>query len=679
MIYYKKALQMGAIAVGLTVFTAGQSSFAAIAKKQAVIKPIKTTQPAQIAKPVDTEEFAILPELTVASHLVGVPYHQTGVSVSVIDVAQMQQRGVETMSGALAKTPGVYMLGGGSLSQRGSVGQMVVRGIGGRSSSSLLVDGMRVSDDMNMVGTGPEDFYGLTELFTLGGLEIVKGPQGAIYGGNSTGSIVSMTTPSGEGTPSLRIFSEAGSHDSYTGYFTSQGKIKKLGYFVGVGYETTQNNPKIVGPNSANGNNDFKQWNEALRLSYDVTEDVKLNMTYRRTDSNFEQPYAIWSPDYSHVTGVDSDTMKLRSNMLTTSVDAKINELWSTSLMLGYYDRHYQDAPPSYDPSNYDHSKVQIDWRNALTWNKEWKTIAGVEWDRSQLEGAWLNKQMESKLAFFVEQLWAPNDSLDFSLAARMEHDNVWNNNFTWRYSNSWKVTGKNSPTRIIGSLGSGFRAPTDFEKYANYTQGWSPYVGNPDLNISRSLGGDLGVEQRLNDSHYVTLTGFWTRINNMIQSQYVKTGEWSGYNTWENKAYATSVGFEVAFKGEFKDAWKSGYNASYTYAMPRDSDGHQLMNTARHTMNAELYTTPIENVTTGIGLTAGLNRTDGFSKSDPKLDDFMTMRWFVRYKMTEHVTLHLRVENIFNQKYVMTKSGNVPGEFLAWGAAVFGGVTMDF
>lgn len=34
-------------------------------------------------------------------------------------------------------------------------------------------------------------------------------------------------------------------------------------------------------------------------------------------------------------------------------------------------------------------------------------------------------------------------------------------------------------------------------------------YVGNPDLDISKSLGGELGVEQRLADNHYASVTGF--------------------------------------------------------------------------------------------------------------------------------------------------------------------------
>ena len=72
MLYTKKALQMGAIAVGLAAF-AGQSSLAESAKKE-------DSKPS-----VRTETMQVMPELTMASHFVGVPYNRSGVSVSIIN------------------------------------------------------------------------------------------------------------------------------------------------------------------------------------------------------------------------------------------------------------------------------------------------------------------------------------------------------------------------------------------------------------------------------------------------------------------------------------------------------------------------------------------------------------------------------------------------------------------
>ena len=83
MLYTKKALQMGAIAVGLAAF-AGQSSLAESAKKE----DSKTS--------ARTETMQVMPELTMASHFVGVPYNQSGVSVSVINPEEFQKEGIET-------------------------------------------------------------------------------------------------------------------------------------------------------------------------------------------------------------------------------------------------------------------------------------------------------------------------------------------------------------------------------------------------------------------------------------------------------------------------------------------------------------------------------------------------------------------------------------------------------
>ena len=105
MLYTKKALQMGAIAVGLAAF-AGQSSLAESAKKE-------DSKPS-----VRTETMQVMPELTMASHFVGVPYNRSGVSVSIINPEEFQKAGIETLTGALSQTPGVFTLDGGGTWQR---------------------------------------------------------------------------------------------------------------------------------------------------------------------------------------------------------------------------------------------------------------------------------------------------------------------------------------------------------------------------------------------------------------------------------------------------------------------------------------------------------------------------------------------------------------------------------
>lgn len=658
------ALQGSALFAGFAVLMANGSSFGATADTQ-----------------TEVQDVPVLSEITIASHLIGVPYDSSGVSSTIINPRELEEQGLTTLSQGLARVPGVYVLDGGSTNQRGSSGQVKIRGMNKETYALLMVDGMRISD----VNRSGDAMFGLTNMFTTGHIEVVKGSQGAVYGSGAVGGVVGMMTPEGEGDPSWRIFSEVGSNGSYTGYTVAQGVVNKLSYFVGVGFETTENDPDYVCErnfiNSPSGKNDFHQFQEALKLGYALNDKVKFNVTYRRVDADAENPE--YDPVYN---GYGTDMIyttkdKHRSNLVTGSVDAELTKIWATSFMTGFYDYHYNqrmnvDSKYPYEPFNQDHSKVQLEWRNQLKFNDQFKTVVGMAWDRTQYDTTYTNDQLESIYGFFAEQFWSPVESLDFSFAARLDHSTVWGDQFTWRYANSWKVTGKDSPTRLFGSVGSGFRAPTYFERYGCYSSGWAPTVGNPDLSISRSLGGDIGIEQRLYKQHYATVTGFWTRINNQIGTATVDNEfGYADHYTFKNYSYATSAGVETALRGDFNDAWETGYTFAYTYTLPKSDEGHQLESTARHTISADIHTSPIENVTTGVGIVAGLNRTNWDSS---RLDDFITLRWYARWQVTKNLSLHIRVENICNEKYAIQRSYNNV-QSLAWGTAVMGGLTLDF
>jgi iron complex outermembrane receptor protein len=174
-------------------------------------------------------------------------------------------------------------------------------------------------------------------------------------------------------------------------------------------------------------------------------------------------------------------------------------------------------------------------------------------------------------------------------------------------------------------------------------------------------------------------LTGFWTRINNNIVS------EWSDDYTevnWLNESYAIVTGVEAQARGEISTTWKTGYTVNYTYVMPRDNEGKQLSGTARHTVNAEIHTSPTDRLTVGAGMLAGLNRTDTYGATP--LDDYVTFRLFARYRVSDNVTLHCRLENLFDERYVVSKSANVYSytdtvSMIGRGFGIFGGVTVDF
>ncbi len=625
-----------------------------------------------------TNQDVELPPVTVAAHDgVEVPYNNTGVSVSILNSEQLQKEGVITMTEALTRVPGLYTTTGGSTYQRGSVSFARIRGMNSSDYTLTMVDGMRLYRIGSLAGPV---FMGTTDLFSVGNTEVVRGSEGAVYGAGAIGGVVATNTPQGQGKPSFKVFTEAGSFDSFTGAAIAQGQVGKLDYFVSATYERTNNDPTTAAPILDRHASKFEQWSEAVRLGYQISDSTKLTFTYRRQDAQANQPQPC-ATDYDPVTfapmygGFARVSDYYRTNLATMKLDTQVNRIWSSSLMVGYYGFDYTDTYSprfsGYDTFDSNLRNVQIEWRNLMQWSKQHRTTAGFAWNRAQFVSNYETRNLENTYGLFAEHMYSPVSGLDLSAAARLDSSTIWDELFTYRAAASWKVTGEKSPTRLFGSFGSGYRAPSAFERFADCTIGYSRYKGNPDLKVSKSIGGDLGVEQRVADKHYLTVTGFWTRINDQI-------GATADYSSWTNYSYATSVGVECSLRGEFGDAWNSGYTLAYTYTVPKNNADQQLSYTARSVWSADIHTSPIASVTTGLGVTAASGRSAGVGS---RIDSYCVLRWYARWQATDNLAFHVRVENMGNDRFVTQPdySGNSTYDIISAGTAVYGGVTLTF
>lgn len=655
-----RAPQVGALRVVLAIAMAGSCVFAQT-------NPSNKKLPSSQSDLVEAVEQTELPPVTVSAHEgIAVPYDQTGVSVTILDSKQLQKEGYTTLGEALTRVPGVYIQPGGGSYQTGNINQAVIRGMSDKTYTMTMVDGMRLYRAENILNPSA-NFLGQSMLFGLGNTEVVKGPQGAVYGGGAVGGVIATETPKGEGPASVKLFNEVGSFDSYAGHLLAQGAEGKWDYFVAVGYNRTNNDITYdPGAPLVKHAGRFTQWEEALRLGYQISDNTKLSMTYRRQDAERFMRDSSGNTDYTY-----------KTNIATAKLESKINKFWTSSLMAGYY---------GWDPtfgSSYDGStthanlrNVQVEWRNLLTWNEQNQTTAGFAWNRSEYTSEWENRNLENLYGIFAEHLYKPFRNWNNSFAVRLDHSTTWNNELTYRYATSWKVTGEQSKTRVFGSFGSGYRSPTQFERYADYSvvSGGYPanYRGNPDLKVAKSLSGDLGVEQRVADTHFVSLTGFWTRINDQIGT--AAAPDYS-YYSYKNYAHATSVGLEAALRGNFNDAWNTGYTIAYTYTVPKTNEDKQLSYTARSTWSADIHTSPVASVTTGLGLVAANGRTGA---TGVRTDNYCVLRWYAQWQATKNLAFHVRVENMTNDRFVSGYNAYGPDTISA-GTAVYGGFTLTF
>lgn len=610
--------------------------------------------------------------ITVSAHDgTAIPYDSTGVSVSVLDVEELRKSGQTHAADAMCSVPGVTALPGGGENQRGNVSKVAIRGINRDTAVLPMLDGMRI---FNSGGGGllTANTMARTDLFSIGTLEVLKGSQGAVYGAGAMGGVVYMETPMGDADkPQLSIFNEGGSHGSYMGNITAQGKEDDIAYFLSASYTRTDNDIRFADGTRGEHEDAGKatSWTEALRLDWQANENNSLTFTYRREDSTYGYESLYWGSHYYI-------PYSFRNNLATLKWQSKIDEQWTSSLMVGYY---------GYDATlgtgyTQELRNFQAEWRNSYQWDEQHTTTAGFAWNHSTydyLDGFTTTNgdhNREDTYAFFAEHTYAPADNWRNSVAARLELSNIYSASLALRAASSYDV---NDDTRLFGSVGTGYRSPGSFQRsHGVFTSGYYTYHGNPDLKQEKSISADLGIEHSFTPSHTVSLTGFWQRMKNGIDTSYVGSDV---YYT-NDSAHWDIMGVELALQGTIEQTCNTGYKVAWTHTRPKTSDGRQIAWTARNTWTAELFTSPMENLTTGVGLAAATGRTNYKDAATSRIDNYYTLRWYAHYKVTDNLTLHLRVENLTDQKFVTEGSFGLPGDaMLSAGTSVHAGFNLTF
>ncbi len=632
------------------------------------------TPPASADAMPETE----LAPVTVSAHEgIAVPYDATGVSVSILDPEKLKKEGVYSVTEALTTVPGSYVLPGGGAYQRGNISDLVIRGMSSQKYVLSMMDGMRL-DGMNSDGLVTNGFISRSPIFGMGTMELLRGAEGAVYGGGAMSGVLFMETPEGKGKPSASLFNEYGSFDSYTGNLTAQGRSGKTAYFLASTYEHTNNDVKYADGSKPALKHParFLNWSQALRFDHYLNEKNKLTFTYRREDTSCRN-YSLASSYGS----ASNSIYTFRTNLITAKYQGEITDKWTTSLMMGYYDsdKTIGARGSSSSPWIYELDNVQIEWRNLYRWNEKNRTTAGLAWTRTDFDTVngdqeqKNNGNLDSVLSVFAEHSVEPVKGWTNTIAARLDSSNAFDELLTLRSGTNYKFNRER--TRVFATLGRGYAAPSAFQRSSSLFKDsyGSTYRGNPDLECETNWSADFGVEQQMAKNHFASATLFWVHTEDAIGT----ARDSEGVNVYQNMSgHQTFEGVELALRGTFEKKWNTGYKLACTLTQPKSSDDKQVANSARQVWSADVHTSPVEKLTTGIGLAAACRRI-GYDHAN--LDNYLILRWYVNYEINDHLNVHLRVENLTNQKYVLDSGYPIEKSMLNTGTAVYGGCTVKF
>lgn len=541
--------------------------------------------------------------------------------VRVFDPRDWENRGITQLQQGLNESPGVLATSTGG--QTGALGSVFIRGTN-TAYSQLVVDGIRLSDSTTQLG----NMLSAARTFDLDRVEVLRGAQGAAYGGESIGGVLWLETARGRGKPQGTLFVETGSFDRYQTSARHQGELGGLSFFLSGSYEETQNDAP---------NQDFHQGSTALRLEQKINKDWQLGMTYRGVDAFFNN--------------LGNSDDRVDASLVTTYLHGSIQAHWKTYLLAGHHQEFY-DSDSSY--GNYG-----TDMRaTSLVNDHEWELsdsvtiLGGVFAHRSDFVNTIGTDAARDRYGLHLGAEWQSHETWQHFAAMRWEDYDAYGQESTWRIGSCYEITA--TQTTLRSGWGSSFRAPSYLDLF-----GSSFGAGNPRLRAESSLGWDAGVDQALGKHHRIQVIAFQNQIRDRIDSFAQPRPRNLDQNT-------RTEGVELACDGKFfADAWR--YRLAYTRLL------RSLSQQPEHSLNASIDWQTSEKLLVG----AGLQSLSSHSWGGTSIDGYMIARLHASYQIRSDLRLHARWENLANKSYLLSNFYGTP--IAGAGSGVFAGLTWTW
>lgn len=549
---------------------------------------------------------------------------RTTSALAVLDPEEMEKMGMLDIKDALDRIPGVVAtsLGG----QTGGSGTVLIRGTTS-PYSQLVVDGIRVSDSTSPMG----NFLSGARVNDLSRIEVIRGPQAAIHGGESVGGVLWMETARGSGDPETYLRTEVGSFGSHQVFGAHSGEKNGIFWYVGGGHEHTDNDA----PNES-----FDLIRSSMRLEWVQSEDLTLGMTYRGQDSRFE--YDFFGSNIDHVD----------SNLLTAYANARLAPGWISNVVMGFYKESF-DNDTAFGNYGADMERVVVSTDQSFEISDDYTLLLGGFVEHSDYSNTINTVSDEYRYGGHLGMKWTPTDRFTGDAVVRWEDYVNYSDQVTWRLGGAWQALER---TKFRAGVGKAFRTPTLLDLY-----GTTFGLGNPNLEAEQSLGWDLGVEQELNKHHRVSITYFENSIENQIQTTFAFPLSPPPINL---PGSTQTQGVEFAVNGEITE--HIDYLVSWTWL------GDSLQDQPENSATASIQFRPMEKFLLG----AGATYVDTRSYGGAPLNEYLLLRVHASYELNENLTLHARVENLADETYQLANFATpVPGA----GLGFYTGITATF
>ena len=599
------------------------------------------------AVPAGAQETKKLDPVVVSATKLETPASELGSSVTVISGDDFETFHYPTVDEALRSVPGVDIRRSGSLGKTTSIS---IRGAN-PSQLQVLVDGVRVKSPT----------IGQAELSDLAPdlierIEVIRGPQSTLYGADAIGGVINIITKKGRGPLQATVEQEAGTYDTLHSRASISGAAGDFDYALGASH---------LESNGQFRNDGSEQNAVSLRLGLALPAESSLAFALRWNETNTGLPVKFVSNPLPIDPVIDVNNRNL-SETLVFGLSARTHPVswWESEVRAGrYHNRNvFVDLPdpgfacafpPCEFPTRLSVARWETEWLNHFHIQKWSTSTLGLEFRHEEADSqgaAAFHPDTDTRSAFF-QQTFRFFDRLFMSGGVRVEDNSAFGTSTTERGSLSYLV--KATATRVRGSAGSGFRAPT-------FNDLFFPGFSDPTLRPERSFSYDFGVDQALwNNRVRLGLTYFQNRFTDLISFVFTDTPP---FVKGVNIGRARSAGIEFTSAVDLTDTLTASLTYTYTDTENLQLD-RPLPREPHHRWNGTLTWQPIPRLSlfgqvyavtrqfepagTGADPRGGV-----YNSGHTRVDVGGTYRLVNRYAFLQGLDVTARVQNLLDEGY---------------------------
>jgi vitamin B12 transporter len=606
-------------------------------------------------------------QIVVTANRTEAPLAQIGSSVTVITGAQLRADGTLWVADALRRVPGV------NVSQSGGNGQLASLFMRGGESdyTKVLIDGIPVNDPGGAFNFGTLSTAGIDRI------EIVRGPQSALFGSDAIAGVVQIFTrraTSERRFPRAEAVVEGGSYSSSLYSAGVQNRHERWDYALSFSRSDTDGNV-------ANGS--FNNEVASANLGVQLGDNTELRAIFRSEAgrTGVPGPWAFERPE-------QDEYYRNREFAGGLSLVHSMSARWNQKLSYSVHDSRQLSADPGDSGSfvasyngvaapfeSYDYPyrtlnqtrRQRIGYQSDLSIGRTHTLTTGAEYEReSGVVGdpdAGALRAVRDNAGVFLQDQWSAASRFFGTAGVRLEHNASFGFYAAPRLSTALHLR-EPAPgaffglTKLKANFGLGIKEPTLVESYSN-----SPFFrGNPGLRPEKSVSFDAGIEQYFGSGKGVfEITYFENRFRNQIGFSITdyQTFEGSFFNIGRTEAR----GIETGARAPIGRSVEVG--ASYTFLHskvlestvdydPAFAAGQALFRRPRNSGRIDVRWSPMRWTLSASTLLVGSRVDSDFSGLGlTRNSGYGTLDFAATYRLYNGLTAYAVVNNALNRAYM--------------------------